>query len=225
MKKDLTEIIFIVDRSGSMASIRKDMIGGFNTFLKEQKKLPTECKVSFYQFDSNYRQTNCLETIYEQRLLGDVPELTEETFVPRGGTPLYDAVAKAIRRTEERLANLAGGDRPEKVLIVCITDGEENESREWKAEQVKQMIENKEEKFKWEFVYLGANQDAWAVSNAMGVKASSTLGYIASPGGTDSMWKSLSDKTMKYRSAVDVSKGVSFDGNDLADQVSQGYKI
>ena len=222
MKIGLTEIIFIVDRSGSMESIRKDMIGGFNTFLKEQKKVPTECKVSFFQFDAQHG--DILEKIYEKKDLKDAPELTMETFVPRGGTPLLDAVASVIRLTGERFKNTPEDERPEKVLVVVITDGEENSSHEWNGQQVKQMIEHQEEKYKWEFVYLGANQNAWAVGGNLGFKASSTLAYVATKGGTDSMWKSLSAKTMMYRSS-DKSAGTSidFDDQDKAAQVKEGY--
>lgn len=222
MKIGSTEIVFIVDRSGSMIEIQKDMIGGFNAFIRDQQKLSTACKVSFYQFDSNGKEF--LETVYENKYLSEVPELTLETFVPRGGTPLYDSVAKAIRRTEERLASLPEYDRPERILIVCITDGEENSSIEWKAEQVKEVIKDKQNKDKWEFVYLGANQDAWIVGDTLGVKHSSTLGYMASAGGTDSMWKSLSDKTIRYRSAANFTDGVMFDANDVKTQIDHGYK-
>lgn len=220
--KNTTELIIILDRSGSMESIRKDMIGGFNAFLREQKKNPTDCKVSFYQFDAQYG--DILETCYERRNLPDVPDLTTETFVPRGGTPLYDAVAQVIRKVTERIKDSENNERPERVLVVIITDGEENSSREWKGSQVKQMIENQQEKCGWEFVYLGANQDAWANSEALGVKASSTLGYVATAAGTGDMWKSLSDKTMKYRVAACVAKGIDFDEDDRKAQKSHGYK-
>lgn len=221
MNKNLTEIIFIVDRSGSMSSIQRDMIGGFNSFIKEQLKLPTDCKVSFYQFDTYDPK---VEVVYERRPLKEVPELNTETFVPRGGTPLLDAVATVVKRVEKRLDEAYEFDRPEKVLVVVITDGEENSSTEWNRDQVKQIIETKEEKNKWEFVYLGANQNAWAVGATMGMKASSTLAYVASAGGTDSMWKSLSDKTAKYRCSADVTRGIEFDDSDKEAQIKQGYK-
>jgi uncharacterized protein YegL len=223
MKNGLSEIIFILDRSGSMEKIRTDMIGGFNSFLKEQKKIPSECKVSLYQFDTNYGST--VEPIYKQMDIKTAPELTLETFVPRGGTPLYDAVATIIKEVEGRLKSTPENEKPEKVLVVCITDGEENSSREWNSKQVKQMIEHQEEQNKWEFVYLGANQDAWNVGENLGFKASSTLGYVATAGGTNSMWKSLSTKTITYRSArCSAGDSISFDEEDKKVQVDQGYK-
>lgn len=221
MKKGLTEIVFIVDRSGSMESIRVDMIGGFNSFIKEQLKVPTECKVSFYQFDTG---VPLVETIYEQKLLNDVPSLTMETFVPRGGTPLYDAVATVVKKVGERLASMPEDQRPERVLVVVITDGEENSSVEWNSDQVKQMIEHQEKTYKWEFVYLGANQDAWAVGQGLGVKGSSVLGYVATSAGAAGMWDSLSNKTAKYRMAACADDGIGFDEEDKKAQIDQGYK-
>jgi uncharacterized protein YegL len=224
MKKNSTLIVKILDRSGSMSTIQNDMIGGFNTFIAQQKKIPGECKVSLYQFDYNYSFSNVVEVIYENRPLQSVPELTTETFVPRGSTPLYDAVAFVIKSVGEQLAALSEEDRPEKVLVVIITDGEENASREWKPEQVKQMIEHQQNTYKWEFVYLGANQNAWTSGGHLGVKASSTLGYVASSGGTDAMWGSLSDKVGKYRSTLGA-ESVNFDDADKDAQAKQGYKV
>lgn len=221
MKIGLTEIIFIVDRSGSMESIRKDMIGGFNSFLKEQRKVPTECKVSFYQFDA---QHPVVETVYEQLLLESVPNLSKETFVPRGGTPLYDAVARVLKQVEQRFGKTESTERPEKILVVCITDGEENSSVEWSAQQVKQMIEHKQEKEGWGFVYLGANQDAWAVGGNLGFDKGSTLGYVASAKGTNQMWQSLSTQTVKYRSTAGTKAKVEFDDEDRRRQKTEGYK-
>jgi len=214
------ELIIILDRSGSMESIRLDMIGGFNNFIKEQLKIPTECKVSFYQFDTHEPR---VEMVYEQRDLKQVFPLTKETFVPRGGTPLYEAVAVVVKKVGERLAQTSEDQRPEKVLVVIITDGEENSSQGWTAEQVKQIIEHQEEKYKWEFVYLGANQDAWLVGGNLGFKSSSCLAYVATKGGTDAMWSSLSDKTAKYRCSSDVTRGIDFDDKDKDAQVKQGY--
>lgn len=219
MSKNLTEIIFIVDRSGSMQSIRQDMIGGFNAFIQKQRELPTDCKVSFYQFDTEGPK---VEVVYEERNLNEVPVLTTETFVPRGGTPLLDAVAIVVKRVQARIDKTPEDARPQKVLVVVITDGEENSSTEWNGPQVKQIIEHQEEAYKWEFVYLGANQNAWAVGGNLGFKASSTLGYVASATGTTSMWNSLSDKTVKYRCSEDVTRGVEFDDADKSAQVKEG---
>lgn len=221
MKKGLTEIIFILDRSGSMESIRLDMIGGFNAFIEEQRKIPTECKVSFYQFDTQHPR---VETVYEQKVLKEVPLLNTETFVPRGGTPLYEAIATVVKKVGERFANTPENERPEKVLVVIITDGEENSSIGWTAAQIKQMVQHQEEKYKWEFVYLGANQDAWAVGNTMGVKSSSTLAYVASKGGTEALFMSLSAKTAHYRCADNVTRGIQFDDADKDAQIKEGYK-
>jgi len=226
MKKDLTEIIFVVDRSGSMDSIRTDMIGGFNAFIKEQKKNKIGlCRVSFFQFDT---QPPIPEKVFEAIDLDVVPDLTTKTFVPRSGTPLWDAVAFSIKLVGERFDALPEDEKPEKVLMVTITDGEENSSREWTAEQVKQMIEHQTEKYGWQFAYLGANQDAWHVGGSMGVKSSHSLSYVASPGGTSEMFKSLSKSATKYRAAsAEVTRGADyelFDKEDVDAQKKEGLK-
>jgi Mg-chelatase subunit ChlD len=223
MKKGLTEIIFIVDRSGSMSSIRADIIGGFNSFLKNQKKVSSECKVSFFQFDTG---DPTVEKIYETMDIKEAPELTENTFVPRGGTPLYDAIAHVVHKTGDRFSSMDESERPEKVLVVIITDGEENSSHEWNNRQIKQMIEHQTEKYSWEFVYLGANQDAWEVGSSIGVRFSSSLGYVASKGGVGKLFSSLSDKTTQYRS-VQTSAGssINFDEEDKKSQEDEGLKV
>ena len=223
MKKGLTEIIFCVDRSGSMESIQKDMIGGFNAFLKKQREIPSECKVSFFQFDTD---NPVVEKVYEKKDIQTAPELTMETFVPRGGTPLYDAVAWVVRHTGERFSTTEESERPEKVLVVIITDGEENSSREWDDKQVKQMIEHQTEKYNWEFVYLGANQDAWSVGGSLGVRSTSSLGYVASQGGVNKLFDSLSNKTAHYRSCtVLAGSSISFDDEDKKSQEVEGLKV
>jgi len=221
MKKNLVELIVILDRSGSMISIQKDMIGGYNNFIKEQKKLPTDLKVSFYQFDTG---NPTVETIYEQLDITKVPELTTETFIPRGGTPLLDAVATVINKVGKRLSDTPENERPEKVLLLVITDGEENSSIEFNGEKVKEMIQHQESVYKWEFVYLGANQDAWAVGSMMGFKNSSTLSYVANAVGTNSMWDSVSRKTMNYRCCSAPGTSIGFDEKDKEKQEKAGYK-
>src|SRR5690606_29825645 len=112
MKNDLTEIVVIMDRSGSMATIRKDVIGGFNTFIESQKEVPGFANVSLYLFDDLY------ETVYEETDLHFVPKLTESTFVPRGSTSLFDAIGKTINSVGERLSKIKEENRPSKVMIV-----------------------------------------------------------------------------------------------------------
>ena len=207
MKQNLTWLVFVIDRSGSMSSIAADMIGGFNRFVKDQKALPGECKVFAYQFDDHY------DTICEGMDIKDVPELTDRTYVPRGSTALYPSLGKTICDIGRKLAELKEEDRPEKVLFVTITDGEHNHDgitnfRDvvYSSKQIKEMITTQTEKYNWAFAYLGANQDSWAVGSGMGYSQGTTLNYVATRTGVADMYSSLCDATTMYR----CTKGAKF---------------
>ncbi len=201
MKKDLTYIIFVIDRSGSMSSIRTDMIGGFNAFIKAQRDANIgDCRVFAYQFDTEYT------TIFENLDVNKVPELTEATYQPRGGTALYNSLGKTINDIGVKLSVLPESERPEKVLIVTITDGEDNSvltnfkySIQYTSTKVKEMVKHQTENYKWDFAYIGANQDAWAVGSSMGV--SNNLNYVADSAGTAYAFDNLTKSTLSYRSA------------------------
>ncbi len=171
-KPNFTEIIVVLDRSGSMEMVRKDTIGGFNAFVEEQKKTTGEAKLTLVQFDDQYL------VVYGGLPIQDVPKLTSETFVPRGMTALLDAVGKTINIVGDRLANTAEDQRPSLVLFVIITDGHENASKEFKLTQIKEKIKHQTEKYNWEFVFLGADQDAFQ-AEAMGVCAGNTFNYTS----------------------------------------------
>lgn len=202
MKKNLTYLIFVVDRSGSMSSITKDMIGGFNAFIKAQRDAKLgECKVFFYQFDTTY------ETVYDGVDLERVADLTDKTYQPRGGTALYCSLGKTITEMGQRLEKMAEKDRPEKVLVITITDGEDNSKLGnvediYTLDKVKEMIELQTKKYNWDFTYIGANQDAWSVGDAMGMGGNVKLNYTATAGGTAVMFDKLSKSTAMYRSCA-----------------------
>jgi len=199
MKKNLTYLVFVVDRSGSMGIIAKDMIGGYNNFIKSQRDAKIgECKVFFYQFDTAY------DAVYENVDLDNVAELTDKTYVPRGGTALYCSLGKTITELGIRLSNLPEDQRPEKVLVVTITDGEDNSiiiSAEdfYTLDKVKEMIKHQTEVYNWDFTYIGANQDAWQVGSGMGLAGNTTLDYAATTRGTAVMFDKLSKSTLSYR--------------------------
>ena len=134
MKQNLCDITIVLDRSGSMSSVQADTIGGFNTFIKEQRKLPGECNVSLVQFDDQY------EPQYAGKPVGDAPFLDEKTFQPRGMTALLDAIGRTINETGKRLGAMDDDDRPSKVLFVILTDGGENSSKEFTRAKVFEMI-------------------------------------------------------------------------------------
>lgn len=177
------EIIIVLDRSGSMQSIRADAIGGFNQFLSDQKKLPGKATLTLVQFDTEY------EVVHDGKPLGDVPELTADTFVPRGSTALNDAIGRALATLETR--------NPERAIVVILTDGEENASREWTTEKIKARIQACEKDKGWQFVYLAANQDAFTVGASYGI--GTTQNYAATSAGTKSAFVTTSSVVRSYR--------------------------
>jgi hypothetical protein len=192
---------FVLDRSGSMQDTASDTIGGYNKFLADQKALPGDCQMSLAQFDHEY------EVRYEGKLLKDVPDLTSQTYVPRGQTALLDAVGRTINRTGERLGAMPEADRPEHVVFVIITDGLENHSREFTKAQIKEMIEHQTNAYKWHFVYLGANQDAFAEACAMGIKAANALGTAQNTVGISRYYDALHTNARKLRGGEEKTMG------------------
>jgi uncharacterized protein YegL len=186
MKKDLTEVIFILDRSGSMSSLAEDTIGGYNSFIDTQRLVPGECKLTTVLFDDQY------ELLHDGVDLRSVPKLTSKEYFARGMTALLDAVGKTINAVGERLANTDEGERPEQVIVVITTDGQENSSKEFKAEAIKKMVTTQEKDYNWKFLFLGANIDAFAEGGNMGFASRNTAQYDASAKGTQMLYASVS---------------------------------
>jgi uncharacterized protein YegL len=187
------EVICILDRSGSMESIRMDSIGGFNTFLDEQKAIKGEASLTLVLFDDKY------EIVHDNINIQDVPPLDATVFVPRGWTALLDAIGKTVTTVGERLAKTDEALRPDKVIVVILTDGYENQSTEYNSEQIKEMIKHQQEKYSWEFIYLGANQDAFAVGGSLGIKGCNTCSFDATPAGARSASRMYSSLSTGYR--------------------------
>jgi len=189
-----TEIICILDRSGSMSGLESDTIGGFNAFIEEQKKLDDECKVTTILFDHGY------DVLYEARDLKEVPVMTDVSYFVRGSTALLDAIGRAANTAGARYASMPKDKQPEKVIVLIITDGYENCSREFSNEDIRAIIEHQEGKYSWEFTYLGANQDAFAVAHkTWGMKTSNIANYSATTRGTASAYNGFAAKTMSLR--------------------------
>lgn len=161
MNNALTDITLVVDRSGSMAAIREDAEGGINTFVAEQCKQSGEAMLTLVQFDTKY------EFLYRG---APIREVAKYELLPRGSTALLDAIGRAIVETGARLARMPESERPGLVVFVITTDGQENASREFTKPQIKQMIEHQQQKYGWQFTFLGANQDAFAEAHAMGIR-------------------------------------------------------
>jgi len=192
MKKDLTHIIIVLDRSGSMSGIQRATISGFNEFIGQQRTLPGTATLLAVKFDDQY------ELLYEGGLAG-APPLDENNFVPRGMTALQDAIGRTIDEAGRKLAATGEDQRPEKVIFVVLTDGLENASKEYSREKVAEMIGHQREKYSWEFVFLGANQDAVLVGAGLNIPQQASMTYAASPLAMESAMKSVGWLTAQYR--------------------------
>jgi len=173
MKENCARIVIILDRSGSMNSVREAAVAGFNDFVRKQREYEGEVNVKLVQFDDQY------EVAFD-KALAEVPELAQDTFVPRGNTALYDAQGKTIVALGEELAALPECERPSKIIVMTLTDGLENASREYSLEMVADLIRHQTEKYSWDFIFLGANQDAVQTAASMNINVNAALTFGAS---------------------------------------------
>lgn len=216
MKEVRTHITIVLDRSGSMESIRDDIIGGFNIFLKKQQDMGA-ATLTLVQFDTE----DSYEVIHSFKAIASIPRLDAATYVPRGGTPLLDAMGRTITNLDGWLNSQGEADRPEQIVVVFITDGQENSSREYHLEQVRKMIDGKK-KAGWQFVFLSADLDAVHESAAMGVCHRQSMSFDKNQMGTRAVFSSLSDKICSYRSME--AKEVVFSPEDRAAQESESKR-
>ena len=194
MNLNLTEIIFILDRSGSMAGLEADTIGGYNQFLKAQAKKAGELRVTTVLFDHEYA---CLY----QSVCPKNAVLTDRQYFVRGCTALYDAVGQAVTDTGLRLAETPASDRPTKMIVVITTDGYENASKKYTHQQVQNMIRHQQEKYSWEFLFFGANIDVASVAETIGIQPFRAFGYKADSAGIHKMMASACDMVSSLRAA------------------------
>ena len=178
MKKDSTELVFILDKSGSMSGLEKDTIGGFNSMLGKQKALEGDCRITTVLFDNNY------ELLHDRIDIAAINEIGEKEYQIGGSTALLDAIGKTVNKISSAQKNTAEGYRATKVMFVIITDGEENASKEYAADKVKALIERQKSEYGWEFIFLGANIDAVTTAQRYGINADRALDYIADGDGT-----------------------------------------
>jgi len=195
MQTDYTHMTVILDRSGSMDEIRDDIIGGFNGLLGDHKAQPGKATMTLVQFDGQ----DPYEVLHRFKPLRDVPPLDRSTYVPRGGTPLFDAVGRGINDIEAALGKLAEADRPTKVIFAIVTDGEENSSVEFGKEQVTKMIKAKTDENAWEFVFLSADLAAFEEAGEIGVDAMKRMVFAKGSMGTAGAWRALSDQAGMFR--------------------------
>lgn len=179
--RDYVHYIMLIDRSGSMSNIAKDMTGGIRSFIDKQLDgvNPDKRTVSFYQFDTEH------DELYDFAKLAEVKEYT---LYPRGGTALLDAVGTAITKVGGKLRDMPEDERPGEVMVVIVTDGQENSSHEYTRTQVKELIQHQTDKYNWKFTYLGANQDSFAEAGSIGIPMAATVNYAATTRGTAGGW-------------------------------------
>ena len=194
MKKGLTEISFILDRSTSMGHLTGKTIEGFNSFVSEQRKNEGSANLSLTLFDTKTEQK------ITSLKLNQIPLLTEEDYITGGCTALHDAIGTTIVMLGKRLNEMDESEKPEKVLVIIFTDGEENSSSLYKASDIKEMIKHQTDVYNWEFVFMGCNQDAALSSSELGIHNYANVGF--SPQGMTGMYDELSRGVSSYRSNV-----------------------
>ncbi len=199
MKKNLTEIVFILDRSGSMSGLEKDTVGGFNSLIEKQKREEGEALVSCVLFDHES------EVLYDRVPLEQVPVMTEKQYYVRGCTALLDALGGAVQHIRTVHKYIREEDRPEKTLFVITTDGMENASRSFTAEAVKALIAAQKERG-WEFLFLGANIDAVATAGSFGIDRDHAVKYCCDAGGTALNFEAVCDAVGTVRRGAKLKK-------------------
>lgn len=193
MRDDYTQISIVLDRSGSMASIADDTVGGLTSFINEQKHVPGYATLSLMQFDDKF------DSIFEFKDISSIDFANDYKFIPRGMTALYDAIGKSIIKTGDKLSSLDEDSRPAKVIFVIVTDGAENSSREYSHSRIQELIKQQTDIYSWEFVFLGANIDADVVGTSLGIKAGNTIKYAANTDGVVDAYASINANLTSFR--------------------------
>lgn len=197
MKKNLTELVLILDRSGSMSGLESDTIGGYNGMIAKQRELDGEVLVSTVLFDDK------IEVIHDRLPIEKVLMMTDREYYVRGCTALLDAIGGSIRHIANIHKYAREEDRPEKTIFVITTDGMENASRKYRYEDIKRMVGKETEKYGWEFLFLGANMDAISVASSFGIAADRAVTYEADGEGTQLNYKVVSETVGEMRLSTD----------------------
>lgn len=195
MKKNLTEMVFILDRSGSMHHLTNDTIGGFNSMIKNQKTENGEAYITTVLFDDNY------EVLHDHIDIHNIEPITTKEYYARGCTALLDAIGKTINSVGSRLSATHEDERPDKVVFVITTDGLENASKEFTKSTVKEMIEHQQDKYSWAFMFLGANMDAVGEAASLGINTDFARTYTANEYGTESVYTAMCNSVSTIRNS------------------------
>ena len=201
MKNNITELVFILDRSGSMSGLEADTIGGFNSLIEKQRRQEGECFVSTVLFD------NDSEVLHDRVKLADVKPMTDRDYTVRGCTALLDALGGAIRHIANIHKYARPEDVPEHTVFVITTDGMENASRRYDADRVKRMIEHEKEKYGWEFLFLAANIDAVSTARRFGISEDRAVNYHADSQGTEIVYDTVAEAVCNVRASAPLAAG------------------
>ena len=198
-KKNLTELVFIIDRSGSMASLAADTVGGFNAMIEKQREEEGECFVStiLFSFES--------EVLHDRVKLDEVKAMTEREYLPYGSTSLIDAIGGAIRHIGNIHKYARPEDLPEHTVFVITTDGEENSSHRYSSAEVKKLISDRKKKYGWEFLFIGANIDAVETAGRFGIAPDRAANYRADAKGTETLYRCVSRAVRDIRASAPLS--------------------
>lgn len=199
MKNNITELVFILDRSGSMSGLEGDTIGGFNSMIEKQRRQEGECYVSMVLFD------NFSEVIHDRVKLSEIKNMTEDDYYVRGCTALIDAIGSAIHHIANVHKYARPEDVPEHTMFVIMTDGMENASRFYSSSKVKKMIEREKEKYGWEFLFIGANIDSVETARHFGIGADRSVNYHADQQGTAVVFETVSETVCNFRERKPLS--------------------
>lgn len=215
MKKNLTELVFILDRSGSMRGLERDTIGGYNGMMDKQKKEEGQANITTVLFDDQY------EKIHDRVPLDQVSELTEEQYYVRGCTALLDAIGRTIHDMALIQKHLPDGEKAEKVIFVITTDGLENASRQYSRAKIKEMIRHEQEKYGWEFLFLGANMDAVAEAGSLGISADRSVTFQNDSQGIETNYEVVGRTLCQMRMAETAAPRM---GGEWKEEIEKDYK-
>ena len=205
MKKNLTELVFILDRSGSMSGLERDTIGGFNAMIEKQKKQDGECIVSTVLFDDESK------VIHDRVSLENIKPMTEDDYFVGGCTALIDAIGGAIHHIGNVHKYARPEDVPENTIFIITTDGQENASHRYSSDKVKQMIERQKKKYDWEFLFIGANIDAVETAKRYGIDRNRAVNYNADAQGTSVLYETVSKAVCNVRASKCMAENWSED--------------
>ena len=211
MKKGLTELVFILDKSGSMSGLESDTIGGYNAMLEKQKVVDGECRITTVLFDNSY------ELLHDRIDIRAVSPLTDKEYQVGGSTALLDAIGRTIHKIGNAQKHTAADYRAEKVMFVIITDGEENASREYSSDKIKVQIERQKSQYGWEFIFLGANIDAVETAARFGIDRNRAQNYHADGEGSQVAYEAIACATIAFRENAELS-------DDWKKEVEKDYK-